>query len=380
MKKRLVILTLVFVLITSHAQCAADVLQTSVKSAGTSNGDWSAIALMVSGVDFDKDAYINALKNYVTEKYTHDEKLSRTKSTEWHRIAIAANLSGENARNLEGIDLVADGVYYRDNIGRQGLNGYIWALICLESTNANEPNDAINTRESILNYILTKQNDDGGFALSGKKSSCDITAMAIYALSFYSDRAEVKNAIDSAKAYLYSIQNEDGSFSDGDIANAESTSQVIIALSALGEDVLQSSMYSALLSFETPDGFSHIKGEGTDTIATYQAICAISATKEKKPIYSNHQSVSQSTASTTSQNSLETKKQENAFDNRQETQTDTETQKEAEEFGYSEELITEINEATTESSEKNEEKKTFKIYLYIIPLIAVSILIIRRKK
>ena len=65
-----------------------------------------------------------------------------------------------------------------------------------------------------------------------------MTAMAIQALAPYYENAQVKAAVDAALTFLAGVQNTDGTFSEipGTAASAESTAQVIVALTALGID------------------------------------------------------------------------------------------------------------------------------------------------
>lgn len=290
--KKILIVILIFIVLstTAYADNGALLLQQcAIEAPGTSLSDWSAIALCVSDISFEKDKYISSLKDYIAEKYKTEQKLHTVKSTEWHRVIIALNLLGEDAENFCGINLVNDGIYYRENLGRQGLNGYIWALIALSSGNFNEPNDAVNTKETLISTILSSQNQDGGFSLGKENSSCDVTAMAIYALSPYTEHPLVKTAIEGAINYLVFSQNEDGTFSENGVPNSESISQVIIALSAVGKSLDKfPNIYNSLLEFGTENGFSHEVNEETNAIATYQAICAIAAMKKNVPIYSNH--------------------------------------------------------------------------------------------
>lgn len=374
--KKIITFFLIILCVLSEAVMAENVI-----SPGSSTGDWTAISYMLSEKEFDKTAYLTSLEKYVADKYLTEDKLSRTKATEWHRIAIAVNLAGEDATNFAGVNLVNDGVFYRENLGRQGLNGYIWALTTIETLNAKAPVDAINTKESILNYILSKQNEDGGFALSGNKSSCDITAMAIYALSFSYDREEVKHAVDNAKAYLFSVQNEDGSFSDGSLPNAESTAQVIIALSALGEDVTEEKAFKSLEKFKTEDGFSHVEGGASDPIATYQALCAIAAAKSKSAVYSsvnvnreskkNEEKVFVSVEKVTEQTDVPT-----------DVETEAETETETEEYTSEAETVAEKTEKIhVQNDDKTTRIKKFDYcWALIFPFIAFCVIIVRRKK
>ena len=68
------------------------------------------------------------------------------------------------------IDLIADGTYDRGRttpLGRQGINGWIWGLIALDSLRYPIPDGAFYTRDDIILEILRQQLPDGGFALSG---------------------------------------------------------------------------------------------------------------------------------------------------------------------------------------------------------------------
>ncbi|MGM9552377.1 MAG: prenyltransferase/squalene oxidase repeat-containing protein [Clostridia bacterium] len=289
MKKTALTLSIIFILVTSLPVFANSSLlhEALLQSPGSSESDWSAISLLVAGESFDKEGYMAELSRYVSDKYQKSGTLSANKSTEYHRIALLINLLGYDATNFAGVNLINDGIYYREGLGRQGLNGYIWALITLSSGNFYEPVDAINTKSSLISTILSRQNADGGFALSGNMSSCDMTSMAVYALSFYKDRADVKASIDKAVNYLMANKNQDGSFSENGLPNAESTAQVIIALSSLGQET-DRSILNALMNFKSGDGFSHTIGGVQDIIATYQATCAVAAYNKQSAVYLNY--------------------------------------------------------------------------------------------
>ncbi|MBQ7975751.1 MAG: terpene cyclase/mutase family protein [Clostridia bacterium] len=298
MKRLLVIILCISVLFASFnvqaiEHCVPILSKTAIESPGSSHSDWAAIALCVSGYSFDKETYKNTLTEYIIGKYATENKLHAVKSTEWHRIILAANLLGMNAENINGINLVYDGIYYRDKLSRQGVNGYIWALIALSSGNFSEPADAINTKQTLINNIVSNQKADGGFSLSGTEPSCDLTAMAVYALAPYKEQSIVANAINNALNFLVMIRNADGTFSENGVVNSESVSQIIIALSALGEDVKNNTLfpgvYDILMQFSTNEGFSHEVGGEVDIMATYQAVCAIASITKSSPVYENIQ-------------------------------------------------------------------------------------------
>ena len=120
--------------------------------AGTTPGDWYPIGLGRLGITDNQTGYLAVINETVQKRYQTAEKLDRTKSTEWHRIALAVLASGGDPRHMGvngEIDLIADGTYNRGltvSPGRQGINGWIWGLIALDSKRYEVPSDAVNTR------------------------------------------------------------------------------------------------------------------------------------------------------------------------------------------------------------------------------------------
>ena len=264
------------------------------------------MAFAMLDVDEDYEAYLSALQTYVTEHYETDGYLHRSKATEWHRIALTVMALGGNPEsfgtdaNGNSVNLIADGTYNfgGEDIGAQGNNAYIYALITLDAGNFTVPNSARYSREYLINALLKNQEEDGGFGIMKGKSDVDITAMAIQALAPYSGQSEVYTAIDKALSMLSAAQNDDGSFTNWDNVSSESCSQVIIALCSLGLDPKTderfvkngNSVFDALMSFRLPDGsFSHsLSDKEGDTIATEQAIlalCSMMKMRDGKRLY-----------------------------------------------------------------------------------------------
>ena len=239
--------------------------------AGTTPGDWYPIGLGRLGIADNQTGYLAVINETVQKRYQTAEKLDRTKATEWHRISLAVLASGGDPRHMGvngEIDLIADGTYNRGltvSPGRQGINGWIWGLIALDSKRYEVPSDAVNTREDFIVEILRTQRSDGGFALTGEVSDVDITAMAIQALApyynsetvyFYTSSVvktsegayaecskPVREVIDESVAWLSSVQCSEGDFSSWGMQNVESTAQVLVALSTLGVDALHDSRF-----------------------------------------------------------------------------------------------------------------------------------------
>lgn len=149
--------------------------------------DWYVLAMARIGYEDKYEAYVQVMKQKITAMYEREEKIDANQATIWHRLILTLLAAGEDPSKLVGsdgnpINLVADGVYDRGktvSLGQQGLNGYIWGLIALDSMHYTIPEGAYDTRNSILTAILEAQNEDGGFGLGNTVSDVDMTAMAV---------------------------------------------------------------------------------------------------------------------------------------------------------------------------------------------------------
>ena len=311
---------------------------TFLQQAGTTPGDWFPIGLGRLGVADNQSGYLAVISDNVQKRYDEPSgnKLDAAKATEWHRISLAILASGGNPRamgedrNGDGrgdIDLIADGTYDRVDkngngiLGKQGINGFIWALITLDSMYYEIPETAYYSRDDIIVNILNRQLSDGGWALTGEVSDPDITAMAIQSLApYYNSEKEytyknsaqsqeengvvikkVRTAIDEALAWLSSVQLADGDFYSWGMPNCESTVQVAVALTSLGIDIFSdarfiktgsdgepNTVYDGILKYRTKSGgFTHsfvndaenpsaVAGE-PNTMASEQSLYAMAA-------------------------------------------------------------------------------------------------------
>lgn len=269
-------------------------------AAGDSVSDWLAIAAGRDGVR--REAYLRELESYVTAMYREKDGLDRIKATEWHRVALAVLAQGGDPRsfgrdkNGRAIDLIAEGTYNwtrSGSLGMQGLNGWIFALITLDSGGFSVPEGAVYTRADMLTAILTAQLEEGGFALSdAAPADVDITAMALQALAPYcGDETRyggvtAAEAVDRGVNWLSGQQTENGDFDSWGAPNAESTAQVMIALCSLGIDpetdprFVKSggSVPDGLLRYQTANGrFRHVSDGEEDLMATEQSVLALEA-------------------------------------------------------------------------------------------------------
>lgn len=231
---------------------------TFLELAGTTPGDWFPIGLGRYGYPDNDQAYLAVIADKVSKRYCQSEKLSASKATEWHRISLAILAMGGDptkiGRDADGkpINLIADGTYNRGKtapLGKQGINGWIWGLIALDSMRYPIPSGSYYSRDDIIREILRCQLPDGGFALTGQVSDPDITAMALQALAPYQSSTKaysyqdknktqrtksVKEVTGEALSALSKMQGSDGGYASWGTQNVESACQVVVALCCLG--------------------------------------------------------------------------------------------------------------------------------------------------
>ena len=254
---------------------------------GSVGGEWAVIGIARLGAD-GKEAYYRDY--YATlEAYVKacSGVLHEKKYTEYSRVILALTAIGKDPSNVGGYNLLKPLGDY-DKTVWQGINGPIWALIALDSGSYKIPvnSDAKtqSTRDRYRNEILSRQLDDGGFALTGNAADPDITAMALQALSKYQNRIDAREAIDKALICLSKMQDKDGGYASWGTTNSESVSQVIVALGELGISIDDSrfvknghTLLDNLLTFYTKgSGFKHTyDGSGSNQMATEQAFYAM---------------------------------------------------------------------------------------------------------
>ncbi|MFD0588829.1 S-layer homology domain-containing protein [Paenibacillus sp. GCM10027627] len=284
---------------------ASEFLLQAVKTPAVSSigGDWTVLALARGGYEVPEAYYAGYYAEVERTLKEKDGKLHNVKFTEYSRVILALSALGKDITNVAGYDLrkpLAD----FNAVVKQGINGPIFALIALDSNEYDIP-DVPNvqertTRDRLVDYILGREIEGGGWALDAKSTEpdVDLTAMAVQGLTpYYSSNARVKAAVDRAVAWLSKAQLADGGYSSWNSANAESSAQVVVALSGLGIDSASDkrfvkngrSVLAALLDFAAPGGgFYHIKpGSGAgnggakpgevDLMATDQALYGLAA-------------------------------------------------------------------------------------------------------
>ncbi|WP_395013630.1 InlB B-repeat-containing protein [Robinsoniella peoriensis] len=237
-------------------------------SVGTNNGEWSVMDLlrgMYIGADYMnyiEDGYFNdylkRVEQYVIDR---DGVLHFAKSTEWSRVILALSALGYDITDVGGYNFIDKFSSSYQFSYLQGLNGPIWEVIAMNTGEYSfiknpigaEPGD-VNNYGRLLEFILKlelqhKDGSKGGFALTGNVPDPDMTGMALQALApYYLDQAkyektgsavsymEFKKVVERGIFELSKLQAANGAFKGWGNVNAESTVQVIVALTALGID------------------------------------------------------------------------------------------------------------------------------------------------
>lgn len=254
-------------------------------------GEWMVIDLTRAGLDCQEGYYEN-VEEYVKANINDKEQLHRSKGTDNSRVILALTSAGYDVTDVAGHNLLK-GLSDMNYVKKQGINGPIWALIALDSHDyeipKNDDPSAQVTREGLIEYILDKRVDDGGWNLMLASEVCDpdMTGMAIQALApYYNSNAEVKAAVDGALETLSKIQHENGGYSSMEGSCSESCAQVIVALTSLGINPETDprftkngvSVVDAMCLFAVEGGgFTHVPNGTLNGMATEQGQYALAA-------------------------------------------------------------------------------------------------------
>ena len=255
---------------------------------GSVGGEWLILGLARSDLDIPEEYFETYFQNLSAYTAQLGGVLHNKKYTEYSRVILAVTAIGKEPTDVGGYNMLKPLADFEKTVF-QGINGPIFALLALNSGNYEIPKlegDGVQaTREAYVDYILTAQLSDGGWALSGNTADVDITAMALQALANYKDDSKVSKAIDKGLAFLASKQNADGGFTAYDAESSESVAQVLVALTELGVPMNDArfvkngkTLVDVLLGYRRADGgFSHLPDGKTDLLATEQAFYALVA-------------------------------------------------------------------------------------------------------
>lgn len=231
-------------------------------AAGSAESDWFAFDLARMGEAENSAAYLSRLKDAVEKVYANlEDSKVKLRISDMHRVAMTAKALGADpehfGKDADGntINLIRDTVWNSiwGDPGDQGINGYIWALLTIDSGKYQEPEDAEWTREKIISEILSRQLADGGFGLiKTDPSDVDLTSMTLTALAPYQgdettytvtnivtekeETVTVDEVAEKAFSCLSTLQREDGTMLTYDERTSESTSWALMALASWGKD------------------------------------------------------------------------------------------------------------------------------------------------
>ena len=232
-----------------------------VPYAGT-GAEWLFISLKQWRPELDCTEYKKALDEYLEEN-------NNLKAVDYQRIALAKSAVGADSEWITKI--------IRESAGQGGIMSNIYGLILADSGDYIPRGERLELAEELVRL----QFDDGGFALNGKYSDTDVTAMALQALAPYKN--EYEDEIGRALSRLSDLQRSDGGFASYGVENAESCAQVLMALCALNIDYRKderfiknsNTVWDAVKEYECGDGgYSHTKGGMTNKMATAQVLAA----------------------------------------------------------------------------------------------------------
>ncbi|WP_339800515.1 S-layer homology domain-containing protein [Paenibacillus sp. FSL R5-0744] len=290
--------------VSPYIQNTAAFLQKTVTNPVISSvgGDWTVFGLARSGVKVPDSYYAKYYANVEATLKEKAGKLHSVKYTEYDRVILALTSIGKNIDKVAGYNLLEPLADF-DTVIKQGINGPVFALIALDSNHYDIPVvkdvKTQTTREMLIDYILGREINGGGWALGSNATEADpdITGMVIQGLTpYYKTNAKVTAAVDRGIAWLSKTQTADGGFASWESTNSESIAQVIVALTGLGIDPHKDSRFikngrsavDALLGFAAAEGgFYHVKQGGVgnggakpgevDLMATDQAMYALVA-------------------------------------------------------------------------------------------------------
>jgi hypothetical protein len=247
---------------------------------GGVQSDWQAIGLAQAGYK------LPASYRIALEKKVKDAKGDFASVTDYARIVLAVRALGDDPTNFagsgttQGYNLI-EKIYNSDQISGQTLNNSVYALLALDSGKYNIPNDAKWTVDKLLTEIISKQNQDGGFALTIGASEPDMTAITLTALAAHKRSPEAYTAGLQAVAWLSAAQDSHGGYGD----SSESAAQAILGLTSFAVDpggLLYTknnvNLIGNLLSYRLADGsFAHSLGGNSNALATEQGLQALIA-------------------------------------------------------------------------------------------------------
>ena len=242
-------------------------------------------------------AFLGLTRTQLIEKlaaYMEDMPLEELNSglrlvpTDYFRIIMALSAMGKDPTDFEGINIL-ERMYDYNNLSNYTSNMMSFTLMAYDSMDFEIPQDAMWSREKLIDMILAFQNqENGGFGLADNKTvSVDMTAMALQALVPYNtdQYPKVQAAFEKGLDYLRGQMLSDCGFYVEGANNGCSAAQVLMLLCEAGIDPLDpdngfvrdgATLITKLNDFKLESGYTTFEGSSTaDGMATYQIGCAL---------------------------------------------------------------------------------------------------------
>ncbi len=255
---------------------------------GSMGGEWLVIGL-ARGNGISREMAEGYYRNVLTAvRENGSAKLHRSKVTENARVVLALTAIGKDVTEVGGYNLLAPLADFKF-VGKQGLNGAVWTLIALDSMPYDIPaTDAqeVTTRDKLVDSILSRQNESGGWDIKDNCADPDMTGMVLQALApYYENNDAVRAAVDRALTVMSENQLDDGGFLTYGSPTPESCAQMLTALCSLGMDPQKDSRFikygrsvlDRMLDFSVENGFEHLQNDGFNQMSTEQAFYAMTA-------------------------------------------------------------------------------------------------------
>ncbi|GAB3794373.1 DUF4430 domain-containing protein [Virgibacillus kimchii] len=233
----------------------------------------------------DKEVSQEIAKNSVDSVVSNEGDFRNVTDTARNILILTA--AGKDATDIEGYNLI-EKLTNHERMESQGNNGPIYSLLALNSGNYEVADDAIWTRDRLIERLFDEQLNNGGWALFGTATSVDLTGMALAALAPHQENEDVKDAIDQAVNYLSNRFVEEGGYPDqwhgGD--SSPSVAMALIGMASVGMDPAGAELTTEegvhlvehLLKFQKEDGgFSQNLDGSSNGPASNQGLLGLAA-------------------------------------------------------------------------------------------------------
>lgn len=252
--------------------------------------DWAGIAFSANGIDVNEVNGINegsaSLGNFLRTDLPGDD----SPATLWERKILSIVAIGENPADFGGVNFVEnlENLYSENQIGDStAVNDDIFGILALI---ASGPLASEEILSDALGFVISHQDENGGF--SWTTQVCDWcgadsndTSSAIQALVASKDAGlehpDLENSLEMALEFLLTMQNEDGGFGYDGFSDSDgsSTAWALMALNVLDLDESPEAVKASawLASNQNPDGGFHYQADfGSDASTTSHAVIALS--------------------------------------------------------------------------------------------------------